>query len=79
MSDAREELHELRRVQVAAAKLAGAKAKTIQVLEGWDALPDVDAASGELEQAIELLGGVGRDLEDEAERRAAALGLESGC
>lgn len=43
-----------------------AKSQAASALRRWDALPDVDASSGELEQAIKLLVDVERDLDEAA-------------
>lgn len=59
--------NEVAAVREAADKVGQAKAKAVEVLEGWQDLPDVDASSGELERAIEPLGRVERDLDDEAD------------
>lgn len=51
------------RVQTIADKIAQAKGLAADALQAWDTLPDVDASSGELEQAVELLGRVEGDLD----------------
>jgi hypothetical protein len=43
--------------------LAAAKELAADVLERWGSLPDVEASSGDLEQAVALLGGVCGDLD----------------
>jgi hypothetical protein len=60
---------EAQRIRIAAADVNRAKRRAQYVLEHWDTLPDVDASSGELERAIELLGIVERDLNDDADGR----------
>lgn len=51
------------RVRAVADKLSEAKTAAGEALAAWDTLPDVDASSGELELAIELLGRVEGDLD----------------
>lgn len=55
------------RIEAASEKLAAAKSLAAEVLEAWSALPDVDASSGQLEQAVGLLGEVEGDLDRAAD------------
>lgn len=50
-----------------AASLSAAKSAAADVLERWHELPDVEASSGELEQAVGLLGRVCSDLDAAAD------------
>ena len=55
------------RITVVLDLVAGAKSAAMEALDAWPTMPDVDASSGELEQAVGLLGRVETDLEREVQ------------